>query len=444
MFRHEFHGTSRAFLLPACIALLAAACASLLAIFGNLTPDQLASGLLLASAPVAVPDFKAVLAQIAQGVEDMKTKHAADLASLRRDIEHMEVKGNLQGLMGAGGQRVASPSATDAEHKAFRNFICTGEKSQLLLAGGQQKAMNVGTGNDGGYAVPTWFDAQVHSVMRDATPLLDLVTHNANLTNFPARHLVATGGAGFGWAGETLARGETNSPKIEKVDISGLDLWANPFATQWALDDVNFNAEAWLAQEIGLTMAMAIQSNICSGPAGGGGVDGFLSAPQSTTTDSGGRPFGTVQVMNTGNAGGLPATTAALIDLLLNVVHSLKQQYRQGASWLMNSTTLAAVRMAKDTTNRPVLIDSLVSGQPATLLGYPVYEVADMPTIAASALPIAFGNYKRGYVLDEHMAGLRILVDPYSSKPYVGFYALRRMGGGVLDSSAIKLIKCAA
>jgi len=77
------------------------------------------------------------------------------------------------------------------------------------------------------------------------------------------------------------------------------------------------------------------------------------------------------------------------------------------------------------------------------LLGYPVVEAADMPDVAAGAYPIAFGNFKNGYLITERL-GTRLLRDPYSNKPFVNFYATKRVGGQVLDSDAIKLLKIAA
>ena len=85
----------------------------------------------------------------------------------------------------------------------------------------------------------------------------------------------------------------------------------------------------------------------------------------------------------------------------------------------------------------------LVAGQPATLLGYPVVEAEDMPDIAADAPAIAFGNFQAGYLITER-AETAILRDPYSNKPFVTFYATRRVGGCVSDSEAIKLMKFAA
>ena len=138
-----------------------------------------------------------------------------------------------------------------------------------------------------------------------------------------------------------------------------------------------------------------------------------------------------------GNATGFGAEPdAKLIDL----VHSLKAGHRQGASWVMNSATLAEVRKLKTADGAFLWQPGMVEGQPDRLLGYPVVEAEDMPDIAASAFPIAFGNFRAGYLIAERTA-TQILRDPFTNKPFVHFYATRRVGGQVLDSAAIKLLK---
>ena len=109
----------------------------------------------------------------------------------------------------------------------------------------------------------------------------------------------------------------------------------------------------------------------------------------------------------------------------------------------MNAGTIAAVRKLKDGDGSFLWQGSLLDGQPDRLLGYPVYEAADMPSVAAGTCPIAFGNFHAGYLITERQ-GTRILRDPYTNKPFVNFYATKRIGGQVLDSDAIKVMKIAA
>ena len=88
-------------------------------------------------------------------------------------------------------------------------------------------------------------------------------------------------------------------------------------------------------------------------------------------------------------------------------------------------------------------LSGLAAGEPATLLGYPVMGDDNMPDMGAESLPIAFGDFRRGYLVVDRL-GVRVLRDPYSAKPYVLFYVTKRVGGGVQDFDAIKLLKFAA
>jgi len=127
-------------------------------------------------------------------------------------------------------------------------------------------------------------------------------------------------------------------------------------------------------------------------------------------------------------------------DRLIDLVHALATPYRQGAVFVMNSATLARVRKFKDTTGAFLWQPALTADQPATLLGYPVVEAAAMPDVALDSLSIAFGNFQAGYLIAQRRETV-VLRDPFSNKPFVHFYATKRVGGAVIDSRAIKLMK---
>jgi HK97 family phage major capsid protein len=204
------------------------------------------------------------------------------------------------------------------------------------------------------------------------------------------------------------------------------------------LDDAAFDLETWLANEIALEFARAEGTAFVRGT-GTNQPEGFLTAAKATALD-GVRAFGTLQYIGSGNATGLgTAPDTKLID----IIHALKSGHRQGAVFVMNSSTLAAVRKLKTADGAFLWQPGLVEGQPDRLLGYPVIEAEDMPDIAAGAYPIAFGNFRHGYLIAEHSA-TRVLRDPFTNKPFVHFYATKRMGGKVLDSNAIKLLRIEA
>ena len=216
------------------------------------------------------------------------------------------------------------------------------------------------------------------------------------------------------------------------------ELYANPAASQAMLDDAAFDLEGWLAGEIAMEFARAEGTAFITGT----GVDqplGFLSSPAVLTGD-GARAFGSLQYVASGDAAGFDANPDSK---LIDVIHTMKAGHRQGASWVMNSATLSEVRKLKTTDGAFLWQPGLVEGQPDRLLGYPVVEAEDMPDIAAGAYPIAFGNFKAGYLIAERTA-TTILRDPFTNKPFVHFYATKRVGGQVLDSNAIKLLRIEA
>lgn len=153
------------------------------------------------------------------------------------------------------------------------------------------------------------------------------------------------------------------------------------------------------------------------------------------------RAFGVLQYVAAGADGGFASTDPQ--DRLVDLVHALRPAYRQGASFVMNSSTLARIRKMKSDDGAFLWQPSLAAGQPATLLGYPVVEAEDMPDIASNSLSIAFGNFRAGYLIAERSA-TTILRDPFTNKPFVHFYATKRIGGQVMNAQAIKLMKFAA
>ena len=151
--------------------------------------------------------------------------------------------------------------------------------------------------------------------------------------------------------------------------------------------------------------------------------------------------WGQLGYLATGAAGAFPASNP--VDRLVDLTYAPRTPYRANASFVMNRRTVGTVRKFKDGQGNYIWQPSLVAGQPATLLGFAVHECEDMPDVAADAMAIAFGDFARGYLVVDR-ADVRILRDPYTAKPFVMFYVTKRVGGGVQDFDAIKLLKFAA
>lgn len=359
----------------------------------------------------------------------------AKLAKLETELKRLdEEKGALEARM----NRPAGPEnekAGDVEYRrAFEGFARKGRLSPELEA----KDMTAGSDADGGYAVPEELSREIYDLLTDATPMRG-VCRVISVSTPDYKELVNKHGAASGWVGETDARPGTGTPKLDLLTPFMGEIYANPAATQTALDDVFFNVEAFLAAEV--SQVFSEQENIAFTL--GDGVKkpkGFLAYPNANTAD-GTRAFGTLQFLPTGNAAGFPASNPG--DLLIDLIHALKQGHRSGARWMMANLTLAAVRKWKDSEGNYLWQPGLQQGVPSMLLGYPITENEDMPAVGANALPLAFGDFVRGYTIVDRV-GVRMLRDPYTNKPYVQFYTTKRVGGFLKDSEAIKLLKCAA
>lgn len=306
------------------------------------------------------------------------------------------------------------------------------------MTGVELKSFNGTTGAAGGYAVPREIDAMIDRALKSTSPIRAIANVVATGSS-GYRKLVTSGGAPSGWVSETADRPETDSPVFNEIAPPMGDLYANPAASQAMLDDAAFDVERWLADEIAAEFARAEGAAFVNGD-GVNKPKGFLSYSVATTGDAT-RPFGTLQYLPSGVSGAFPATNPA--DKLLDLVHALRAPYRQGASWVMNSSTLAQIRKMKTSDGAFLWQPGLAEGQPDRLFGYPVVEAEDMPDIAANSVSIAFGDFRAGYLIAERRA-TTILRDPFTNKPFVHFYATKRIGGAVSNSEAIKLMKFAA
>lgn len=384
-----------------------------------------------------MPDqLKEVIHDLGHSFKEFKTNQSDKIRSISDRIERLETQSS-RSTMGGGLSFNSSESTTQKEHRtAFRKWITRGQGEENLLDL-QQKAISIGVGADGGFAVPTAIDSDIEKLLRDRSPIRQIARAVAVGTS-DYKKLVNTGGLTSGWVGETDARPETNTPQLAEVIPPIGEIYCNPSITQHALDDVFFNAESWIAEEIADEVAIQEGNAFILGD-GTNKPKGFLTYTTAATDDTA-RAFGTLQHIPTGVAGDWPAADADTADLLIDVVHSLRPAYRQGAVWVMNSATLATIRKLRDSNGQFIWQNTLVEGQPGMLLGYPVIEAEDMPDIAADSLSVAFGNFDRGYTIVDRM-GTRVLRDPFTNKPFVHFYTTKRTGGAVVNSEAIKLVK---
>jgi len=397
---------------------------------------------LLQNQGVAFEEFKRTNDDLIKAKADGKSVESleAKLAKVDAELSKIaDIKGEIEALEkrmnrpGAAGEQ----DKTKAEHKAaFCKFMRKGDDNGL--ADLQRKAYNITTDADGAFAVPEEIDRDILAKLVDVSPIRQIATVRTIGTS-DYKKLVNIRGTASGWVDEDDARAATNSSQFAQVTPFMGELYAYPQATQQMLEDVFFNAEAWIGEEVATEFARAEGAAFVSGD-GTKKPKGFLAYTTAATAD-GARAFGTLEHVATGVAADWAASNPQ--DILITLTYKLKAGYRANARWVTNKGILSEVRKWKGSDGQYIWRPGLEQGQPDTILGYGITEAEDMPAKAANALPVAFGDFSRGYLIVDRI-GTSVLRDPYTNKPYVGFYTRKRLGGCVVDSEAIKVIKIAA
>lgn len=314
--------------------------------------------------------------------------------------------------------------------KAFIAMMRRGDAAEAQHA----KALSVGIDPDGGYTVEPDTSGRIVEKVYETSPMRQVAAVQTIGTD-ALEGLFDLDEAGANFVGETGGRPETDTPQLARWRIPVHELYAFPFATQKVLDDSELDLEAWLAGKVADRFARRENAAFVNGD-GNGKPRGFLTYPAGTNLP------GTIQQFNTGAAGAFDSDPDGG-DVLLDAIYGLKQTYRAGARWHMNRSTVGEVRKLKDGDGRYLWQPGLAMGQPATLLGFPVLEFEDMPDIGSDSLSIAFANMGEAYQVVDRQ-GIRVLRDPYTSKPFIGFYSVKRVGGDVINFEAVKLIKFAS
>lgn len=367
-----------------------------------------------------------------EAVEQEKGKLAGEVETLNGKLSELdELKSALEEELKQVKRPAGGPQSKAAsEHKtAFIGFMRKGKDDGLREL--ERKALQVGVDEDGGYAVPEELDRTILNLLKDEVVMRqEATTITVGGANY--KKLVNLGGTASGWVGETDARPDTDASKLGQIEPFMGEIYGNPQATQTMLDDAFFNVEDWINSELAIEFAEQEEIAFTSGN-GTKKPKGFLAYASTLDPDKT-RAFGTLQHILSGAAAGVTA------DAIIKLVYTLRKVHRNGAKFMMNNNSLFAIRILKDSEGNYLWRPGLELGQPSSLAGYGVAENEQMPDIAADAKAIAFGNFKRGYTIVDRI-GTRILRDPYTKKPFVGFYTTKRTGGMLVDSQAIKLLQ---
>ena len=349
-------------------------------------------------------------------LEEKTNRANAEITRLQEQVKALEIA-NARPTHGAG----APIDAKAAQYKdGFKKWF----KGQMQDS--ELKSMSVDSDVDGGFLVTPEVSSEIVKKVFESSPMRQLASVQA-ISSDQLEILEDLDQVASGWVSEIQPRLATGTPQLKKIIIPVHELQASPMITQKLLDDANLNVEAWLSEKVSAKFARDEATAFMAG-------DG-MNKPKGILSYGAGDGFGLIEQIVSGSA----ATITA--DGMISLQGALKEPYQANSAWMMQRLTVAAVRKLKDSQNRYLWEPSLQVGAPDMLLGKPIYQAADMEALGANKLSVAYGDFKSGYQIVDRI-GIRVLRDPYSSKPYVMFYTTKRVGGGVKNFEAIKLGKC--
>lgn len=305
-------------------------------------------------------------------------------------------------------------------------------KDGVQIEGKSGTALRVSSDADGGFLVLPEFGGVVQTQVFETSPLRGLagsVTIATDEYSYVDDYDQVTSG----WVGETDARTSTQTPQVSKRIIPTNEQYALTNQTQKMLEDGIIDVESWITGKISDKFARTENTAFVLGT----GVTqprGFTTYTQGSSSTT--YVPGTVQVVNSGSSG------AFLYNGLIDLVASLKAPYFQGATFAAPRQSLQALLKIVDGQSRPIfnMMYDKNTNTFGNMLGLPIAIFNDIAVPASASLSLVLANFKQAYLIVDRR-GILMLRDPYSNKPYVQFYATKRVGGDVANWEAIKIQK---
>lgn len=360
--------------------------------------------------------------------EPEKKADQVEIKALTDRLAELEKKANRPGLKPGDEQK-------EIETKALASFLRTGSDVELKAAQSSNDA-------DGGYFILPTVDGSIRNMLKDVSPMRALA-EVVTIGGSTYERFYSFAASGAQWVGESQSRPQdTARPQLVKHSYPVMEMYAAPAGTRQLFEDASFDVAGWFNTWAANDFAVTEGQAFTKGDGTGGKPRGFLTYPMVATADAT-RAWGELQYLPAGHASA--PTDDNWAKALVKTALTLHPNYRPNARWVMNNGTLIRIREIQDTNKRFMWSDHgnlSESPESGSLLGYPVHIDNEMDDIGENKFPIAFGDFRQGYVIvDRH--GIRVVRDETTVKGTILLDTYKRVGGGLGDSRAIKMIKVA-
>ena len=425
----------------------------------HLSPAALSASTAIAGVPRAVQfarpradatDPKAMLEQLKSAFEDFKKIHSEEIAGVKKGFADVVTSEKLDKVNTAvgdlqtsfqkaiedlnakiaaganGGSVIGDLPPTSPEYlAAFKAH---------MRAGTLNAALTKSSDAEGGYLAPVEWDRTIVNKLKQ----ISMIRQNARVQSISVagfRKLFSDRAIGSGWVGETASRPATTTPALGSLDFAPGELYANPAISAQLLDDAAINLEEWLAAEVDTEFARQEGIAFLSGD-GTNKPYGILTYVTGAA-NAARHPWGAIGTVVSGHA------TQVTGDGFLDLMYSLPSEFAANAKLYINRQSLGAARKLKDGQGNYLWQPSYIAGEPPTLNGAPIVEVPGMPAVGAGNIAALYGDMEATYLVIDRI-GISVLRDPYTNKPFVHFYTVKRVGGGVYNPEPMRALKIAA
>ena len=322
----------------------------------------------------------------------------------------------LTGRPVSGGVEKEKTGRASEEYKAnFWNAM----RSKVPLPS-VVNALEEGTDSEGGYLVPDEYERTLVEALEEENVFRQMAKVIRTSSGDRKIPVVATKGTAT-WIDEEGAYTESDD-SFGQISIGAYKVGTMIKVSEELLNDSVFDLESYIAKEFARRIGAKEEEAFFTG-------------------DGSGKPLGVLAAAGGAETGVTAASsTAVTADELMDLFYSLKSTYRKKAVWVLNDSTIKAVRKLKDSTGQYLWQPSLVAGTPDTLLGRPVKTSAYMPVIAAGAKTIAFGDFSYYWIADRQGRSFKRLNELYAANGQVGFLGSQRVDGKLVLSEAVKVL----
>ena len=368
--------------------------------------------------------------------EELAANRAAEEAKWK--AERAEEERKFEARLNRAALALGGPLGEDKsrnsviERKAYDKFLRKGVDS---LNEDEVKVLTVANDTTGGYLAPPTYIAEIIKAAVLYSPMRSLVTvRQIGTGEYQQPKRTQTSAATR--VGETASRSESQNMAWGLIKIPAPEMYVEARISMQNLEDSAFNLEQELSDDFAEQFGVKEGYEVING----NGVNACLGILDANAAG----PSTPIAYTASGSSATIAGASGVQADGLVNLYHAVKTVYAARGSWALNRASLGKVRLLKDTTGQYLWQPGLATMAPPTILGSPYTECPDMPDEGANAFPIAFGDWKRAYVLVERIE-MSIMRDPYTlaGSGQVKFTARRRVGGQVVLGEALRLLKCA-